>query len=99
MIILTHSSNDPSYELGLNKLELYSVLGILVVNCRFSKLDKFNTYLHKITEKTTTGLIYDEKAERIKNKYVLRNQVFYEKNTTENSRFRYYVKERKFQLI
>jgi hypothetical protein len=25
MIILTHSSNDPSYELGLNKLELYSI--------------------------------------------------------------------------
>jgi hypothetical protein len=35
MIISTHCSNDPSYELGLNKLELYSVLGI--VNCRFSK--------------------------------------------------------------
>jgi hypothetical protein len=29
MIILTHSSNDPLYELGLNKLELYSVLGIV----------------------------------------------------------------------
>jgi hypothetical protein len=29
--------------------------------------DKCNTYLHKITEKTTTGLISDEKAERIKN--------------------------------
>ena len=28
--------------------------------------DKFNTYLHKITEKTTTRLISDEKAERIK---------------------------------
>jgi hypothetical protein len=41
MIILTHSSNDPSYELGLNKLELYSVLGVNRefpgVNCRFSK--------------------------------------------------------------
>jgi hypothetical protein len=29
MIISTHCSNDPSYELGLNKLELYSVLGIV----------------------------------------------------------------------
>jgi hypothetical protein len=28
--------------------------------------DKFNTYLHKITGKTTTGLISDENAERIK---------------------------------
>jgi len=26
----------------------------------------FDTYLHKITEKTTTGLISDENAERIK---------------------------------
>ena len=98
MIILTHSSNDPSYELGLNKLELYSVLGI--VNCRFSKcLGKTNLihrlYLHKITKKITTGLISEEKAERIKN--VLRTQVFNEKNTTENSRFRQYVKERKFK--
>jgi hypothetical protein len=59
--------------------------------------DKFNKCLHKITEKTTTGLISDEKAERIKN--VLRTRVFNEKNTTENSRFRQYVKERKFQLI
>ena len=60
--------------------------------------DKFNTYLHKITEKTTTGLISDEKAERIK-KNVLQTQVFNEKNTTENLRFRQYVKEIKFQLI
>jgi hypothetical protein len=29
--------------------------------------DKFNTYLHKITEKATTELISEEKAERIKN--------------------------------
>ena len=28
--------------------------------------DKFNTYLPKITEKTTTGFNSDEKAERIK---------------------------------
>jgi hypothetical protein len=26
---------------------------------------KCNTYLHKITEKTTTGLISDEKTERM----------------------------------
>ena len=79
-IILTHSSNDPSYELGLNKLELYSVLGVNRefpgVNSflKMSWEDKFNTYLHKITENTTTGLISDEKAERIKN--MLWTQVF-----------------------
>jgi hypothetical protein len=28
--------------------------------------DKFNTYLHKITEKSTIGLISDGKTERIK---------------------------------
>ena len=41
--------------------------------------DKFNTYmyLHKITEKNTTGLISDEKAERII--HVLQTQVFNEK--------------------
>ena len=59
--------------------------------------DKFNKCLHKITGKTTTGLISDEKVERIKN--VLRTQVFNEKNTTENLRLRQYVKEKKFQLI
>ena len=68
MIILTHSSNDPSYELGLNKLELYSVLGVNRefpgVNSflKMSWEDKFNTYFHKITAKTTTGLISDEKG-------------------------------------
>ena len=47
--------------------------------------DKLNTYmyLHKITENTTTGLISDEKAERIIN--VLQTRVINEKNTTENS--------------
>ena len=50
--------------------------------------DKFNTYLHKITENTTIGLISDEQAERINN--VLRT-VFSKKNTTENSRFLKYV--------
>ena len=79
-IILTHSSNDPSYELGLNKLELYSVHGVNGIPwCKLSFFkmsweDKFNTYLHKITENTTTGLISDEKAERIKN--MLWTQVF-----------------------
>ena len=57
--------------------------------------DKFNTYLHKITEKNSTGLISDGKVERIKN--VLWTKVFNEKNTTEISRFRQYVKERKFK--
>ena len=47
--------------------------------------------------KTKIKVISEEKAERIKN--VLRTRVFNEKNTTENSRFRQCVKERKFQLI
>jgi hypothetical protein len=29
--------------------------------------DKFNTYIHKITENTTIGLISDKQAERIEN--------------------------------